>query len=146
MRRFLVIGFACLLAGCATAKQEPVAPRSSRDLTDIEKTALTRSLASTLKDPDSAHFKWLPVTYVPGTPATDYCGLVNSKNSYGGYVGFHKFRAVLRQDAKGQYTTGDIIDIAQDDLGTDDVGVAWNNGMVDGRCQRFGYVDFDAAK
>lgn len=41
----------------------------------------------TLKDPDSAKFKEV---YVASDGET-LCGSVNSKNSYGGYVGFQSF-------------------------------------------------------
>jgi hypothetical protein len=49
-----------------------------------------------LKDPDSAKFqnvKIIKATYDVEKTKTAYqiCGEVNSKNSYGGYVGFHGF-------------------------------------------------------
>lgn len=42
------------------------------------------AVLSSLKDPESAQFKNIK----------GYCGEVNSKNSYGGYVGFKKFVSV----------------------------------------------------
>jgi hypothetical protein len=79
-----------------------------RELSDAEKTALTHALSRTLKDPDSAKFQWVSVRYLPGTQATDYCSLVNAKNSFGGYIGFQTFHAVLQVDSRGQYTVGQI--------------------------------------
>lgn len=52
-----------------------------------------------LKDPDSARFRNTTVSGVA------YCGEVNAKNSYGGYVGFKRFiaigSAVLMEPADG---------------------------------------------
>lgn len=53
------------------------------------------AVLNTLKDPDSAQFQNIK----------GYCGEVNSKNSYGGYVGFKKYvtieGAVLLEDSEG---------------------------------------------
>jgi hypothetical protein len=106
------IGLAAIffaLSGCAARQVDvPDVQLATRDLSPAEKTALARSLAGTLKDPDSAKFEWMPVKYVPGTHGTDYCGRVNAKNSYGGYTGFTIFHAILNLDDKAQYSTGRI--------------------------------------
>lgn len=53
------------------------------------------AILNTLKDPDSAQFQNI----------NGYCGEVNSKNSYGGYVGFKRYvsidGAVLLEDSEG---------------------------------------------
>ncbi|BFM75542.1 TPA: hypothetical protein ACSIRU_003761 [Acinetobacter baumannii] len=53
------------------------------------------AVLSTLKDPDSAQFQNIK----------GYCGEVNSKNSYGGYVGFKRYVSidggVLMEDSEG---------------------------------------------
>ncbi|MDD9321958.1 hypothetical protein M0O54_17895 [Acinetobacter lactucae] len=53
------------------------------------------AILSTLKDPDSAQFQNIK----------GYCGEVNSKNSYGGYVGFKRYVSidggVLMEDSEG---------------------------------------------
>lgn len=65
MKKILLIGVVLLgVAGCSKMEKE-------------SKEAVLR----TLKDPDSAQFQ-----NVKG-----YCGEVNSKNSYGGYVGFKRY-------------------------------------------------------
>jgi hypothetical protein len=51
-----------------------------------------QSVLQSMKDPDSTQFK--DVVIVGGISV---CGLVNSKNSYGGYGGFKKF---LWQDGR----------------------------------------------
>ncbi len=93
---------------------------ATRELSQSEKIALAHALSRTLKDPASAHFQWVPLRYAVGAPTTEYCGLVNGKNSYGGYNGFEMFHAVLTADAKGQFTSGEIDDIiANNPIGTD---------------------------
>lgn len=67
-------------------------PQLSED--DLKEAVLSR-----LKDPNSANFKDLQV--LEGGRAL--CGLVNAKNSYGGYTGFKLFVA----DAEGVYWQGD---------------------------------------
>jgi hypothetical protein len=49
------------------------------------------AIKSRLKDPDSAQFRNVYFTDASGGPMV--CGEVNSKNSYGGYVGFQRFVA-----------------------------------------------------
>jgi hypothetical protein len=67
----------------------------------------------------------------------DYCGLVNGRNSYGGYVGFQKFYAQISKNDKGQFTKGLIRTIASDDVGT----IA-----TDGLCEKHGYADLSQAR
>ena len=72
-------------------------PRAS--MPQMTEDKLKSAVLSRLKDPDSANFKDLQV--VEGGRAL--CGLVNSKNSYGGYAGFKRFVA----DSEGVYWQGD---------------------------------------
>ncbi|MGA2891343.1 MAG: hypothetical protein ABSE22_00645 [Xanthobacteraceae bacterium] len=86
----------------------------SRDLLATEKATLGHVLSRTFKDPGSAQFQWGPVWYAPNTASTEYCGIVNSKNSYGAYTGYQMFHATLYPDAKGQYTSGTLDGILAD--------------------------------
>jgi hypothetical protein len=52
-----------------------------------------QNIAYGLKDPDSAKFR--NMRFVKYNGRTVVCGEVNSKNSYGGYVGFENFVAGL---------------------------------------------------
>lgn len=64
---------------------------------------VSENLKSKLKDPDSAQFQFVPEviagwdifddTYIYGWKVT---GLINAKNSYGGYVGFKPFVAYIK--------------------------------------------------
>lgn len=65
----------------------------SRPLSDKERTGVIRSLATMLKDPDSARYQWPNKVH-----DSVYCGLVNAKNSYGGYTGFVPYFAFVNTD------------------------------------------------
>lgn len=66
----------------------------ARELTGAEKSLVSKSLARNLKDPQAAQFRWLPFT-PDASGATPYCGMVNGKNSYGAYIGFVPFQAMV---------------------------------------------------
>lgn len=66
----------------------------ARALTNPEKIALEGAVKNKLKDADSAKFKWLPFISMP---SAEYCGLVNAKNSFGGYTGYVPYLAVPLQ-------------------------------------------------
>ncbi len=55
-----------------------------RSLKDSEKQVIEAVVKDKLKDPDSAKFDWPPLV---GKEPSAYCGLVNAKNSFGGYSG-----------------------------------------------------------
>jgi hypothetical protein len=117
---------------------EPLAaPPSKRDLTDTEKTALAGVMSQRFKDPGSAQFKWMPVVLTKRNGVTDYCGLVNSQNPHGEYVGFTRFYAQLTEDANGQFTTG-ILKLIENNSPTLPI-------ELDGLCKGFGYSDFGQA-
>jgi hypothetical protein len=128
-----------LLCSCSTAGPPPelLAATERRELTPVEKVSLTSALALTLKDPGSAQFKWVPVIMLEREGIFDYCGLVNGRNSYGGYVGFQKFYAQISKNDRGQFTKGLIRTVASDDVGT----IA-----TDGLCEKHGYADLSQAR
>ncbi len=66
-------------------------PASANDVPEWVREIVTKAVKDELKDPDSAKFRWLP--HQPGN--SHYCGMVNAKNSYGGYGGFVPFLAVI---------------------------------------------------
>lgn len=70
----------------------------ARELATSEKQLIMDAMTKDFKDPEAAQFKWLPITDQDknGSVASNvYCGLVNGKNSYGGYTGFVPFAAFL---------------------------------------------------
>jgi hypothetical protein len=86
-----------------------------RELTPAEKAILSKGFAASLKDPDSAKFQWAKIQIgLPMDGAIDYCGQVNAKNSFGGYVGSQPFIASV-MITKGKITGGAIGAIGEND-------------------------------
>lgn len=144
MRR--VYGIILLLAvgGCTGLNQptEQVSAAPKRDLTSSEKLALAPLLAAGLKDPNAAQFKWMPVVLTERDGITDYCGLVNGRNSYGGYSGFVRFYAQLKKDEKAQFTRATLREIEPPGREVNPLDPRWLNGI----CEKFGYDDFSLAR
>lgn len=92
-----------------------------RDLTDSEKAGVARAVSQGLKDPESARFKWGQARIKEGQSASTYCGLVNGKNSYGGYTGDQAYMVVLlkRGDGGDGAVLIDIGDINQTTCATE---------------------------
>lgn len=72
-------------------------PVLARELTAGEKEVVSDAIKDRLRDPTSAMFKWGPIKGetkpTDGNEATTtYCGYVNSRNAFGGYVGDTPFR------------------------------------------------------
>lgn len=88
-----------LLLTCATA--------GARELSAPEKALLAQGFSRGLKDPQSAQFRWLPWNH-DGKSATVYCGMVNGKNSYGGYTGFVPYQGMILTK-QGKITGGMIL-------------------------------------
>src|SRR5260221_14712411 len=98
--RILASLTAMFLCGCASQPTERVLAAPRRELAAAEKTSLATALSQTLKDPGAAQFKWMPIVMLERDGITDYCGLLNGRNAYGGYVGFQKFYAQLNKNDK----------------------------------------------
>ena len=150
MRIIFAVGiaaYALMLTGCASSMRDlykAQVPTASRPLSNPEKAALKKALSKDMKDPDATQFKWMPVAYDSASEKADYCGLVNGKNSYGGYVGFHLFRAALIRNVKGEYDTGTIIQIDENTTGDDVVEEMFSKALID-FCKRAGYTDISQA-
>ena len=83
------------------------AAAQARDLTDEEKGVIADVVRRDFKDPDSAQFRWVAFQEDQGTM---YCGMVNGRNSYGGYIGFRPYNILLTIEA-GQVTAAQLIEI-----------------------------------
>jgi hypothetical protein len=127
--------------------QSAVLPRAGRELSDVEKASLARSMPVNFRNPDSAKFRWLPLAYEPGSTQVEYCGLINTKSSSGAYSGYRAFHAVLLADPRGQFTNG-IIDHPKSgtDLAASAGGDVAADGATEDLCRRAGYPDFSQAK
>jgi hypothetical protein len=84
----------------------------------------------------------MPVILTERDGITDYCGLVNGKNSYGGYTGFVRFYAQLQKDDKGQFIKATLRSIEPPNREPNVFDPRWLNGI----CEQFGYEDFSLAK
>jgi len=73
----------------------------SRPLTAAERMGIESAVKESLNDPDSATFRHNPYR----TGEKIYCGRVNAKNRFGGYVGYHLF-VVPVQGGRGGATPG----------------------------------------
>lgn len=104
------------LSGCASlpTSAELAAADYGRDMSPDECIAVIEpALASTLKDPGSAQFKHVacykgamnsvPIMGLPVAYGWLQQGQLNAKNSYGGYVGFRNYMALLRNGAVVRY-------------------------------------------
>jgi hypothetical protein len=133
-----------LLAACSGLHQPTaqVTAAPKRELTPAEKLALAPIFAAGLKDPSAAQFKWMSVVLTERDGITDYCALVNGKNSYGAYIGFVRFYAQLNKDDKGQFTKATLREVEPPNREINPLDPRWLNGI----CEQFGYEDFSQAK
>jgi hypothetical protein len=65
-----------------------------RAVNSAELAAIRAAVGERMKDPDSAKIRNV-VAKRDGSSSWVFCGEVNAKNSYGGYVGFRKFLGML---------------------------------------------------
>jgi hypothetical protein len=132
------------LPGCAGLNQPTEAALSApkRVLTVAERSALAATLSRSLKDPTAAQFKWMPIVLSERDGITDYCGLVNGKNSYGGYTGFVRFYAHLTKDKRDQFTAGTMRAVEEPNREHNPLDPRWLNGI----CESFGYSNFEKAE
>lgn len=133
------------LAGCTQpGAVKPGETFSTRELTPEEKTALAGIISQSMKDPEAARFKWMPVVLRqrPGIGITDYCGLVNGKNSYGAYTGFVRFYGQLAEDKSGNFTFIEVRAMEEPDREINPIDPRWLNGI----CENYGYIDFSLAR
>lgn len=74
-------------------------------LSAVELEVIKRDLAESLKDPGSAIFG--AIAAVEDTKGVvTVCGVVNGRNSYGGYTGKKPFTGVLGTNTRGQRVFG----------------------------------------
>jgi len=133
-----------ILASCSGLNQPTATVTSApkRELTVAEKISFAPVLSSGLKDPSAAQFKWMPVILTERDGVTDYCGLVNGKNSYGGYTGFVRFYAHLTKNEKGQFVKAELRAVEPPNREANFIDPRWLNGI----CEQYGYDDFSLAK
>lgn len=94
-------------------------PSHGAELTMVERAAVSAIVGDQLKDAQSAEYKW-PALSAPfmAAQAGSYCGWVNSKNSYGGYVGYRQFMVIGAINIRnGRFEANGKAEIVADDEG-----------------------------
>ena len=135
MRGFVIVAAAATLSGCVTTID--LSDAVSRELTASEKMVISSTVSSGLKDPDAAKFKWVPLVVANSSAA--YCGVVNGKNSYGGYTGFYPYIVRVSFSEKHEITSAKLMAVSS---GPDEYGM----DPYASSCANFGYKDFSQAK
>jgi hypothetical protein len=77
----------------------PICKKVSRNKLPIKQ--IEKKVKNRLFDPYSTHFKWPNNGCDFGEDIGSYCGFVNAKNRYGGYVGYAQFKVYLVKTSKG---------------------------------------------
>lgn len=99
MRGLLAVGITLFLAGCTTLPPEMQKSGAPTTLTTEQVKAVQDGVRMRLKDPASAMFSGEIRASKAADGEITACGLVNAKNSFGGYVGSSLFIALLRNGA-----------------------------------------------
>lgn len=119
--RLVLIAVLVGSTGCVSIASTEAAKISASDVSRVQEI-----VKSKLRDPESARFSNISAQnrlYSDGSTQTVICGLVNSKNGFGGYAGATAFSVF--QDKEGKLSLG-VIDESSE------LGLA-----LDGHCQTF---------
>jgi len=91
MRMLAFVSFlALMLAGCNSSEKQ-----------------MLEAVRSKLKDPDSAKFTQLDMKATSDGTMEVLCGMLNAKNSYGGYIGARSFTATKSKREEGVFVNMD---------------------------------------
>jgi len=88
------VTIAFVFIGCGSEEGKEKISQEVKELAWMDKGKT--AVRSKLKDPNSAMFKEVFYSKSGGVPMT--CGLVNSKNSFGGYGGYQRFVSAGKYD------------------------------------------------
>lgn len=108
------------------------------DLTEKDKGIISDAVREKLTDPDSAKFKWLPL--ITNELAGSYCGLVNSKNRFGGFVGYVPYFAFFTKRPTGEIFNAIAIRVASGN----EESIA--SQVTIEACAKSGYTNFETAR
>ncbi len=77
---------------------------TEKPITKSQINAVKKHISNKLNDPYSAHFKWSKnksVCKFMDITTITYCGFVNYKNKFGGYIGYIPFKVNLAESKNG---------------------------------------------
>lgn len=98
-----LVALALTLAASPSVGRPLGTPRS---LTPAERAIVEAATTKELPDPDAAKFKWLKYN-----GHRHYCGLLNGKNSYGGYIGYRHYTVDVERDDAGHIVSAGKVSI-----------------------------------
>jgi hypothetical protein len=108
MKRILILLYLSFLGGCAANAVPPdQVARNYATLTAAQNASIKSAVRSALKDPNSAQFG----TIIAARNAHGdllACGLVNAKNSFGGYSGMEPFIGGFNGDVFSVQAIGNL--------------------------------------
>lgn len=120
------------LTGCQTNSMPPPPATAKYSLNDAERAAVEKGVRASLKDPASAMFGGM-IASDAGGGVKYVCGLVNAKNSFGGYTGNTSYLGVLgSMQASGKT----LATFSVTSMGTDDGKAA----TVSKLCHHYGVM------
>lgn len=99
MKRTIILGMTVLMTTSAVNADESKFTRYN--LSDHEGAIVEEAVRDGLKDPESARFDKVEATSSEENGVV-VCGLVNAKNSFGGYEGKSPFMGMLVNDRAGK--------------------------------------------
>lgn len=112
---------ALLLAGCQSAAMPPPPVTTPYTLNEAETNAVKEGVRRSLKDPTSALFGETFRASQKDPGVVYVCGVVNGKNSFGGYAGDRPFLGLLATMKDGKISTFNVTSIGSDDISTSTV-------------------------
>lgn len=111
MKQLLSFGLVLLLCGCVANASPPPSPSIEHGepytLDKNDTSAIEEGLRRSLKDPDSAKFGNMQAAKM-SNGIIGVCGLVNAKNSFGGYTGMKPYIGFMQQKPKRLFATSAI--------------------------------------
>ncbi|MEL7683285.1 hypothetical protein AAG594_03020 [Citromicrobium bathyomarinum] len=108
----------------AGESEERAAPQLHAPFTEEERAIIRKAVSRELRDPSSAQFRWNE-----RKKNAVYCGFVNGRNAYGGYVGFTLFYLIYSESRLEAYQVKLV----------DPQGTALDNYVPLTLCEKAGY-------
>lgn len=127
-----MLRLSCFLTAVAISAAAVAVP-IGKPLTPAEKAMIQHAVRAELLDPDGAQFR----LGADNVKAEKYCGLVNAKNSYGGYTGYKVFFIIVDRDAKGRIVKAEYPQI---------IGARHNGSDPDGLSSMLDRVTVDTCR
>ena len=80
---------------------------AQRDLTPQEKKAIIDAISPSLRNPNSARYKWAKFPAVVTEDSVNYCGVVDAQSQYPAYNGAQAY--IVEANVSGGHVTGAVM-------------------------------------